>query len=149
MNVYFFQHYHLFFRKEILFFKCLCFSECDIRMSLYVFWLRKGPSNKYPAGDGCGHPRCKQLRIGGGGNLYLISHCWYDVEKLRVSDSSSLNLSFLGAQQKVLCETDERKISFTHIFSFWSRSHEIVKNWNVRLSPETERTSCLTDCWAI
>ena len=36
--------YHLFFRKEIYFFKCLYFSEYDIRMSLYVFWLRKGQS---------------------------------------------------------------------------------------------------------
>ena len=36
-----------FFVKKFYFFKCLCFSEYDIRMSLYVFWLRKGPSIKY------------------------------------------------------------------------------------------------------
>ena len=35
------------FRKEICFFECFYFSEYDIRMSLYVFWLRKGPSIKY------------------------------------------------------------------------------------------------------
>ena len=35
------------FSKEIYFFECLYFSEYDIRMSLYVFWLRKGPSIKY------------------------------------------------------------------------------------------------------
>ena len=36
-----------FFRKEIYFSECLYFSENDIRMSLYLFWLRKGPSIKY------------------------------------------------------------------------------------------------------
>ena len=35
--------------------------------------------------------------------FYLISHRWYDVEKLSVPGSSNLNLSFSGAQQKVLC----------------------------------------------
>ena len=36
-------------------------------------------------------------------NFCLISHRWYDVEKLPVPDSSNLNFSFSGAQQKVLC----------------------------------------------
>ena len=36
-------------------------------------------------------------------NLCLISHRWYDVEKLTVPGSSNLNLSFSGAQQKFLC----------------------------------------------
>ena len=40
LNVCFMLHYHLFFRKEIYFFECLCSSEYDIRMSWYVFWLR-------------------------------------------------------------------------------------------------------------
>ena len=47
LNIYFFLHYHLVFRKEIYFFKCLYFSEYDIRMSWCVFWSRKGPSTKY------------------------------------------------------------------------------------------------------
>ena len=34
------------FHKEIYFFECLYFSKYDIRMYLYVFWLRKGKSVK-------------------------------------------------------------------------------------------------------
>ena len=41
LNVCFILYYHLFF------FECLYFSECDIRMSLYVYWLKKWPSIKY------------------------------------------------------------------------------------------------------
>ena len=37
----------LFFRKEYSFFECLYFSEYDIRMLLFVFWLRNRPSIKY------------------------------------------------------------------------------------------------------
>ena len=55
-------------------------------------------------------------RTGGGGalmsNLYLISHHWYDMEKLTVPGSSNLNLSFSGAQQNVLCEKDEEKMCY-------------------------------------
>ena len=47
LNVYFILHSHLFLRKEIYFFECLHFNEYNIRMPLYVFWLRKGPSIKY------------------------------------------------------------------------------------------------------
>ena len=39
LNVYFILHYHLFFRKE-----CLYFGEYDIRKFLFVFWLRNRPS---------------------------------------------------------------------------------------------------------
>ena len=35
-------------------------------------------------------------------NLCLISHSWYDAEKLTVPGSSNLNLGFSGAQQKFL-----------------------------------------------
>ena len=35
-----------FLRKEFIF-KCLCFSEYDIGMFLFVFWLRNRPSIKY------------------------------------------------------------------------------------------------------
>ena len=38
LNVHFILYYHLCFRKEIYFFECLYFSECDIRISLYAFW---------------------------------------------------------------------------------------------------------------
>ena len=34
-------------------------------------------------------------------NLCLISHRWYDMEKLTVSGSNNLNLSFSGAHQKI------------------------------------------------
>ena len=47
ISVYFILYYHLFFRKEIYFFESLYFSESDIRMPLYVFWLRKRPSITY------------------------------------------------------------------------------------------------------
>ena len=47
LNVYFILHYYLFSRKEIYFFECLYFSECNLRMSLHVFWLKKAPSIKY------------------------------------------------------------------------------------------------------
>ena len=57
---YFILHYYLSFRKEICLFECLYFSECDIRMSLYVFWLTKGPSTKYihNCWDNGGYPKC-------------------------------------------------------------------------------------------
>ena len=45
----------------IYFFECLYCSEYDIRMSLYVYWLRKRPSIKYVCnwfGDGGSHPKC-------------------------------------------------------------------------------------------
>ena len=32
--------------KEFILFECLYFSECDIRMLLFVFWLRNRPSSK-------------------------------------------------------------------------------------------------------
>ena len=47
ISVYFILYYHLFFRKEIYFFESLYFSDSDIRMPLYVFWLRKRPSITY------------------------------------------------------------------------------------------------------
>ena len=43
VSVYFILYYNLFFCKDIYFFECLYFSEYYIRMSLYDFWLRKGP----------------------------------------------------------------------------------------------------------
>ena len=46
LNIYSILHY-LFFHKEIYFFECIDFSEYNIRMSLYVFWLKKESSIKY------------------------------------------------------------------------------------------------------
>ena len=45
-NVYFLQHYRLFFRKDS-FFEYLHFSVFDVRIFLFVFWLRNRPSMKY------------------------------------------------------------------------------------------------------
>ena len=47
LNVHFILYYYLFFCNEIYFLECLYFSECHIRMSLYVFWLKKGQTIKY------------------------------------------------------------------------------------------------------
>ena len=48
----------------IYFFECLYFSEYDIRMSLYVYGLKNGPSIEYVlVGDG-GHPKYVQPRTG-------------------------------------------------------------------------------------
>ena len=52
------------------FFECLYFSEHDIRISLYTFWLRKGHVC-YWWGDG-GHPKCVQLRTGEGGVMHHV-----------------------------------------------------------------------------
>ena len=46
-NFFFILDYYLLFRKEIYFFECLYFSEYDIQMSWYVFWLKKGSLIKY------------------------------------------------------------------------------------------------------
>ena len=45
LNVYFILHYHSLFRKEF-FFEWLYFSEYDIRMFLFFFWLINRPSIK-------------------------------------------------------------------------------------------------------
>ena len=55
LSVYFILHYHLFFRKKLYLFKYLYFSEYDIWMFLYVFWLRKEHQlSKYATGGGWG-----------------------------------------------------------------------------------------------
>ena len=68
MNVYFILHYNLFFRKE-LFFEYLYFSEYNIRMFLFIFWLRNRLSIKYVRnwGNGGVHPKRFQVRTGGRG----------------------------------------------------------------------------------
>ena len=45
------------------------FQWIDVQMSLHDFWLRKGPSIKYVRNSWVmgGHPKCVQLRKGGGG----------------------------------------------------------------------------------
>ena len=52
------------------FFECLYFSEYDIRMYLFVFWLRHRPSVKYVStqlGEWRGdHQKCVQVRTQGG-----------------------------------------------------------------------------------
>ena len=56
--------------------------------------------------DGAAYQAGKEAEAGRGSlmsNLCLMSHRWYDVEKLTVPGSTNLNLSFSGALQKVLC----------------------------------------------
>ena len=49
-------------------------------------------------------------------SLCLISHRWYDVEKLTVPGSSNLNLSFSGGQQKVsVKKIKEKCVTFCFI----------------------------------
>ena len=48
-------------KKKKSFFRMLSLSEYDIRMSLYLYWLRKGPLIKYVhnwLGDGGNHAKC-------------------------------------------------------------------------------------------
>ena len=44
------------------------------------------------------------------------------------------------------CRSFLSKLVFTHTVSYWSCSYEIVEQWDTRLSPEIERTTCLTNC---
>ena len=37
----------IYFVAKQYFFECLYFSEYDMRMPLFVYWLRKGPAIKY------------------------------------------------------------------------------------------------------
>ena len=52
----------IYFFIKNFFFKYLCFSQYDIRMFLFVFWLRNRPSLKYVRnwGNGGAHPNCVQ-----------------------------------------------------------------------------------------
>ena len=56
----------IFFFVKIFFFGCLYFSKYDIRMFLFVFWLRGRPFNKYLRnwGNEVSHPKCVQVRKG-------------------------------------------------------------------------------------
>ena len=101
---------------------------------------------------------------GGEGALMsnLVSHRWYDAERLTVPGSSNLNLSFSRTQKKSFVKKMKEncvtfcfiklnanrflqnhrgksdvsvqksgsllsKLIFTHVVSYWSRSHEIVE----------------------
>ena len=87
-NFLFILHYHLFFVNNILF-GCLYFSEYDIRMFLFVFWLRNRPSIKYVRkwrnwGWGGSHPKCVKMRTGGGVEKSVIRYVrtkWMDANK--------------------------------------------------------------------
>ena len=59
----------IYFFVKNFFFECLYFSEYDIRMFLFVFWLRNRPSIKYVRnqGNGGAHSKCVQVRTGGEG----------------------------------------------------------------------------------
>ena len=53
------------FLKNYLFFECLYFSEYDIRMLLFIFWLTNRPSIKYVR-NWAGQPKCVQVRTARG-----------------------------------------------------------------------------------
>ena len=68
-----------FFLKKFIFSNVYISLNTIFECLYYVFWLRKGPSIKYVrncwGGWGC-HPKCVQLRIGGGGikpNVYVLT----------------------------------------------------------------------------
>ena len=48
-------------------------------------------------------------------NLCLISHRWYDMEKLTISGSNNLNLSFSGAHLKDVKKMKEKCVTFCFI----------------------------------
>ena len=68
---------NFFVMNLIFFFECLCFSEYETRMLLFVFWLTNRSSIKYVCnwGHGGGHPKCVQVRTGGGGVSSLMCTC--------------------------------------------------------------------------
>ena len=70
LNVYSVLHYHFYFFVKIFFFECLYPSEYDIRMFLFVFWLRSRSSIKYLSnwGNKGDHPKYAQVRTGGEGH---------------------------------------------------------------------------------
>ena len=76
--------------KDYFFFKCLYFSEYDIRMFLYVFWLRNRPSIKYVrnwenGGEVWLDSKCVQVHTEGEGyhtlcvrtHLHYLFSCFY------------------------------------------------------------------------
>ena len=78
-NVYFIIYYQFTFSSRNCFFECLHFNEYSIRMSLYVFWLRKLPSINTYANEGrmWGHPQYLELRIGEGSVTPHVYLCTY------------------------------------------------------------------------
>ena len=72
----------IYFFPIIFFFECLClyFSEYDIQMFLFVFWLRNRPSIKYVTrGMEEDHPKCVQVPTEGEGyhTLCVGTHLYY------------------------------------------------------------------------
>ena len=92
-------------------------------MSLYVLGLRKGPSIRY----------IRNLWGDGGGSSKLRTASYRERRMPRLMRTYALTLSLFMFWQH----------------SCWSCSHEIMEKWNTRLSPETEDTSCLTNCQKI
>ena len=111
LNVYFILHCHVFFRKKIYFFEFLYFSEYDIRMSLCVFWLRKGPLLKYV--PNClgrrVHQKCVQLRTGGGS---VTLHGTY-----ALTLSLCRNLIMGSSETVIFLKRDPFLLSWNKIFS--------------------------------
>ena len=73
-----------------------------------------------------------------------VTFCFIELNGKVSSKSSKKGPFFCKEVQSVYS-----KLIFTHIVSCWSHSHEIVKKWNIKLSPETERASYLTNSQAI
>ena len=87
-------------------------------------------------------------------NLYLISHSWYDVEKLTVPGSSNLNLSFSGARQKVLCKKMKEKcVTFCFIkFNGKIAPKSSVEGWLFRAEVRSLLSKLIfthfVSCWS-
>ena len=82
-NVYFILHYHLFFVK-IFFFEYLYLSEYDIRMFLFVSWLRNRPSIKYVRNQG---------NVGGSSKMCTGAYSGNGVSRLMCTYALTLSLS--------------------------------------------------------
>ena len=86
-----------FFVKKNFFFECLYFREYDIRISLYVFWLRKGPSVKCVLNWwGRCHPNYVQLCNGEGG---VMTHVYVRTYTISFHGVSALISSIIWARK--------------------------------------------------
>ena len=120
LNVCFTLHYHLLFCKEIHFFECLYFSEYGIRMPLYGFWLRKGPSIMYVRscwGDGGSFKLCTVAdRVMGCHASWVCTNIW----TFQIVIAKNLNITCIFNQRNLFNRLTHSFLSSIFEFSYKS-----------------------------